>query len=210
MNNILLRTLVSLILAPIFILLIYYSNVLFIFLLFVILIASFNELKFLIKKNFFFFILIKIIIIIFLLSFYNLRGSSDIDFVYLIWIISIVWLSDIGGLCVGRLIEGPKLSKLSPNKTWSGFFGSLIFSQNSYFILYFFDYSKYSIKIFVIQIVLSLISILGDLFFSFVKRKYLIKDFSNFIPGHGGILDRIDGLVFVIIFYNLFKYLNVY
>lgn len=139
-----------------------------------------------------------------------MRGSNDTDFVYLIWIISIVWLSDVGGFFVGKLIKGPKLSKLSPNKTWSGFFGSLFFSQNSYFILFFFDYSQYSIKIFIMQIVLSLISILGDLFFSFIKRKYLIKDFSNLIPGHGGILDRIDGLVFVIIFFNLFKYLNVY
>lgn len=210
MNNIILRTLVSLMLAPIFILSIYYSNFFFIFLLLIILFASFNELKFLIKKSFFFFIFIKIIIIIFLLSFYNLRGSNDTDFVYLIWIISIVWLSDVGGFFVGKLIKGPKLSKLSPNKTWSGFFGSLFFSQNSYFILFFFDYSQYSIKIFIMQIVLSLISILGDLFFSFIKRKYLIKDFSNLIPGHGGILDRIDGLVFVIIFFNLFKYLNVY
>lgn len=210
MNNIILRTLVSLMLAPVFILLIYYSNFFFIFLLLIILFASFNELKFLIKKSFFFFIFIKIIIIIFLLSFYNLRGSNDTDFVYLIWIISIVWLSDVGGFFVGKLIKGPKLSKLSPNKTWSGFFGSLFFSQNSYFILFFFDYSQYSIKIFIMQIVLSLISILGDLFFSFIKRKYLIKDFSNLIPGHGGILDRIDGLVFVIIFFNLFKYLNVY
>ena len=150
-------------------------------------------------------------IILFLVSFFKLRGADEVNFYYLVWIMNIVWLTDVGGYFAGRLFKGPKLSKWSPNKTISGFLGSLIFSQFSFLILcYFIDDIVFSLKFFFIQIVISLVSILGDLFFSFVKRVNNLKDYSNIIPGHGGLLDRIDGLVFAIIFSFILKIFHVY
>ena len=205
MNNLQLRIISSIFLIPIIIYLIYLNNIYFKIFLFVIFVASIYELKFAKNHYLFYFCLLLMILFIFLL--YNLRGNSLEDFYNLLWFITIVWLSDIGGYVFGKLIKGPKLSKLSPNKTISGFFGSLIFAQFSFMILFVHNLKFiYSEKHFVIQFILSLISIFGDLFFSYIKRKFKIKDFSNIIPGHGGVLDRIDGLIFVIIFGYIFKF----
>ena len=123
---------------------------------------------------------------------------------------SIVWLSDIGGFVVGRLLQGPKLTKWSPNKTIAGFFGSIIFSQLSFLLLYNVHNAIFTFKIFIIQLVLCLVAIVGDIFFSYIKRRNNLKDYSKLIPGHGGLLDRIDGLIFVIILAYFFKIFNVY
>lgn len=210
-NNIIIRSITAVIIAPIFIYIIYLNNFFFTSLMFFLFIISLYELKFLIKNNFFFYINLAIIFLIFIFCFQNLRGETFEDFIYLSWFILIVWLSDIGGLIFGKLIGGKKLTKWSPNKTWSGLYGSLFLSQLSFFLtINIFIKINFSIKIFFFQIFLTLISIIGDLFFSIIKRKFLIKDFSSIIPGHGGLLDRIDGLIFVIIISNLFKYINAY
>jgi len=103
--------------------------------------------------------------------------------------------SDIGGFLVGKTFKGPKLTKVSPNKTISGSFGSLIltcivFSASIFYFTKSFDY-----KILIIAIVTSIACQLGDLFFSFLKRKSKTKDTGNFFPGHGGVLDRLDGIL---------------
>ena len=104
--------------------------------------------------------------------------------------------SDTGGYFFGKLIKGPKLTSISPNKTISGSIGSLILS-NLILLLIFYNYtSKISIDIFIIATFSSLGCQLGDIFFSYLKRKAYIKDTSNFLPGHGGFLDRIDGILF--------------
>ena len=104
--------------------------------------------------------------------------------------------SDTGGYFFGKLIKGPKLTSISPNKTISGSIGSLILS-NIILLLIFYNYtSKISIDIFIIATFSSLGCQLGDIFFSYLKRKAYIKDTSNFLPGHGGFLDRIDGILF--------------
>jgi len=118
----------------------------------------------------------------------------------------LVWLTDIGGYFIGKFFGGRKFSKWSPNKTYAGLFGSIFFSQLSIFIVNAFFYlTTYSIFIAIIQFIFCIIAVFGDLFFSFIKRKYEIKDYSSIIPGHGGILDRIDGLIFVTIFFYLIK-----
>ena len=112
---------------------------------------------------------------------------------------------------VGRFFKGAKLSKWSPNKTLSGFSGSLIFSQLAFYIIFLATKeATFSYKFFVIQILICIISVFGDLFFSYIKRKNNIKDYSNIIPGHGGLMDRIDGLIFAVIFANILKISNVY
>ena len=103
--------------------------------------------------------------------------------------------SDIGGFVIGKSVKGPKLTKISPNKTISGFIGSIFFSAA--FILFLFYYLTENINLYVLIIGLStsIGSQFGDLFFSYLKRKSNLKDTGNLLPGHGGVLDRIDGIL---------------
>ncbi len=103
--------------------------------------------------------------------------------------------SDIGGFIFGKIFKGPKLTKISPNKTYSGALGSIIFTCATISIFMFFFTNSFSYKIIIISIFTSISCQLGDLIFSFLKRKAKIKDTGNILPGHGGILDRIDGIL---------------
>ena len=117
---------------------------------------------------------------------------------YLLYTILVAILSDIGGLIIGKTFKGKKLTKISPNKTISGSIGSFIFSL---FLIPFFyeDLIVYSfLNLTLITLLISLISQLGDLFISFLKRKAKVKDTSDILPGHGGFLDRLDGIIFAI------------
>ena len=104
-------------------------------------------------------------------------------------------LSDVGGYIFGKFFGGPKLIKISPNKTISGALGSLIFT--SLFALLFFYYltNNLNLKILLVGILTSVGCQLGDLFFSYLKRKSSLNDTGNILPGHGGILDRVDGIL---------------
>ena len=196
----------SLILAPFFLWVVYINNIFFHFFLLLILVISLYELKFIFLKKKVFYIFLFFLIIIFLLSALGVRGNSIGSFYYFLWIVMIVWLSDIGGYVFGKLFKGPSYSKWSPKKTFSGLIGSLIFSQFAFIIpSTFWQDFEYTIAIFLSQFFLSVVAILGDLFFSLIKRKYNIKDYSNLIPGHGGLLDRIDGMIFAMIFAYLIK-----
>ena len=114
--------------------------------------------------------------------------------------ITIAISSDIGGLVVGSLIKGKKLTKISPKKTISGSIGSFCFSLLCvpFFMDEFIGYN-FSILI-LITLVVSLVTQVGDLFVSFIKRKANVKDTSDLLPGHGGFLDRVDGIIFAIPF----------
>ena len=102
--------------------------------------------------------------------------------------------SDIGGFIFGKTFKGPKLTKISPNKTIVGALGSLIFSSIFFSGAIFYFTKNFNYTFLVIAIVTSIACQIGDLFFSFLKRKAKIKDTGNFLPGHGGILDRLDGI----------------
>jgi len=117
---------------------------------------------------------------------------------YLLYSILVSILSDIGGLIFGKIFKGRKLTQISPNKTISGSIGSLIFSLS---LIHFFNeeliFNNFLILI-IITILISITSQLGDLFISLLKRKAKVKDTSDLLPGHGGFLDRVDGIIFAI------------
>jgi phosphatidate cytidylyltransferase len=142
-----------------------------------------------------------LILLFFFLSLLKIYNLKDYNLKFL-WLILIAWLTDIGGYVFGKLFGGPKLIKISPNKTWSGAFGSLILSQ--FACLIFFLDSNYILylNIFLFQFLLSITGQIGDILMSYIKRINDKKDTSNFIPGHGGFLDRVDGLIWIFIFGN--------
>tara|TARA_Y100000816_G_C25858341_1_gene448242 strand:- start:3 stop:590 length:588 start_codon:yes stop_codon:yes gene_type:complete len=104
--------------------------------------------------------------------------------------------SDIGGILTGKIFKGPKLIKVSPNKTVSGSVGSFLFAVAMSITLVFFSTSIFNFYSIILGLAISLGVQVGDLFFSFLKRKAKVKDTGNLLPGHGGILDRIDGILF--------------
>jgi len=118
--------------------------------------------------------------------------------VYLLYSVLVSIMSDIGGLVFGKIFKGKKLTKISPNKTISGSIGSFIFSILLIPFFYKSQIDQNLLNIFLITIIISLTSQLGDLFISFLKRKAKVKDTSDLLPGHGGVLDRIDGIIFAI------------
>jgi len=135
------------------------------------------------------------------------RFESPIFFLY---VISICFFTDIGGYVFGKIIGGKKLSKISPNKTIAGTVGSFILSIFPLIIVLNFNYLdlEFNPKNIIFCLLISLISQLGDLFISLIKRKAKIKDTGSLLPGHGGILDRVDGIIFAVPFsYFLLKLL---
>ena len=135
------------------------------------------------------------------------RSEGPIFFLY---VISVCFFTDIGGYIFGKIIGGKKLSKISPNKTISGTIGSFISSIIPLIIVLNFNYLdlKFNITNTIFCLLISLISQLGDLFISFIKRKANIKDTGNLLPGHGGILDRVDGIIFAVPFsYLLLRFI---
>ncbi len=135
-------------------------------------------------------------------------GLQLIGPVFFLYILSVCICSDIGGYIIGKTIAGRKLIKISPNKTISGSVGSFCFSILPLLLFYNFTPSKYSYSInnFLLCLEISLVCQIGDLFISYLKRKAKVKDTGRILPGHGGVLDRIDGIIFAISF--VFIYLN--
>ena len=118
--------------------------------------------------------------------------------IYLLYSTLVAILSDIGGLVFGKIFKGKKLTKISPNKTVSGSIGSFILSLLLIPLFYKDHIDQTLIIMLLITIIVSLTSQLGDLFISYLKRKAKVKDTSDLLPGHGGVLDRIDGIIFAI------------
>ena len=144
------------------------------------------------------------------LSVFNLRFNSDDNYILFLLIVIICISTDIGGYIFGKLFKGPKLIKFSPNKTIAGMFGAFIFSIISMLVfINRFDSLDFSIKLLVFVLFISFISQLGDIIISYFKRLANIKDTGNIIPGHGGLLDRIDGLIFAFPFSNLIILTNI-
>jgi phosphatidate cytidylyltransferase len=135
------------------------------------------------------------------------RSEGPIFFLY---VISVCFFTDIGGYVFGKIIGGKKLSKISPNKTIAGTVGSFILSIFPLIIVLNFNYLDFEFNLIniIFCLLISLTSQLGDLFISLIKRKAKIKDTGNLLPGHGGILDRLDGIIFAVPFsYFLLKLL---
>ena len=111
---------------------------------------------------------------------------------------SICVFSDIGGFVFGKTFKGKKLTKISPNKTISGLIGSFILSLVLVPFFYFYLKNLSITDLIIVSIVVSFFCQLGDLFVSYLKRKAKVKDTGDILPGHGGILDRIDGILFAV------------
>ena len=122
--------------------------------------------------------------------------------IFFIYIVSICFFTDIGGYAFGKTIGGKKLTKISPNKTISGVIGSFIASILPLLLFVNLEYLdlKVDINNIFFCLTISLISQLGDLFVSYFKRKAKIKDTGKILPGHGGLLDRVDGIIFAVPF----------
>ena len=102
--------------------------------------------------------------------------------------------SDIGGFIFGKIFKGPKLTKISPNKTYSGAIGSIVLTLITVSILFYYFLKIFNLDTIILALVVSIFCQLGDLLFSLLKRKAKLKDTGNILPGHGGVLDRLDGI----------------
>ena len=148
-----------------------------------------------------------------LLSFYSaylIREDLNGLILFLL-IISICILTDVGGYVFGKTFKGPKLTKISPKKTYAGVFGGYFFSLIFIYILinnsvvFTQKFNSFGNDEFIFTLVISTVSQLGDIIISYFKRLSKIKDTGKLIPGHGGILDRIDGIIFAFPFYYIFN-----
>ena len=140
----------------------------------------------------------------------NLDGDNK----HFIFVLLICILTDIGGYIIGKLFKGPKISKISPNKTYSGMIGSLSFSILIILIIInfsdlFTNLNTTFINLILLTIIISIISQIGDFTISYFKRLSKIKNPGNLIPGHGGLLDRIDGMIFAFPFSYICFYLGI-
>ena len=201
------RILSSIILIPIVLFFIIKGSFLFNFFIFIcFLITTYEWLK-LSKNN-----LLKFFGIIFIvISFYtifNIRNEFDRDYFHLLLVVIICVSTDIGGYIFGNIFKGPKLTKISPKKTYSGVIGSFLLSL--IFTNLFLDFLsnvetfEFTKEMFLFILLVSLVSQIGDIIISYFKRKSKIKDTGALIPGHGGILDRIDGMIFAFPFSYVF------
>ena len=195
------RLLSSFILIPIAIFFIIQGSIFFIFFLSILFLVTSYEWFQMSKRN----NLLKLLGIIFLLfSFYTAFEIREYkNFKYFLFIVVVCIFTDIGGYIFGKIFNGPKLTKISPNKTYAGVFGSFLLSliAGLIYINYFFAKKEATdadhLLIFLIILFISFISQIGDLVISYFKRKAKLKDTGKILPGHGGLLDRIDGLIFV-------------
>ena len=144
-------------------------------------------------------------------SFYTFYDLS-IELIDVFYVIIICSSTDIGGYAFGKIFKGPKLTKISPKKTYAGMFGGYFLSLISLsVIISFLDYDT-SVVLFLLTILISTVSQLGDIIISYFKRLSKIKNTGKLIPGHGGLLDRIDGMIFAFPIYylvNLIEHLKI-
>ena len=150
------------------------------------------------KKNLFIFFNLFILYICLFASqiYFFLSGDFENKQNVFLFILSICIFTDTGGYIFGKIFKGKKLTSISPNKTYAGMIGSFICSL--IVCILFIKFFNFSTHLIIFTLLISLISQLGDLFISYLKRKANIKDTGNFLPGHGGLLDRLDGIIFAI------------
>ena len=206
------RILSSIILIPTVLFFIIKGSFLFNFFIFIcFLITTYEWLK--LSKNNLFKLFGTIFIIISFYTIFKIRNEFDRDYLHLLLVAIICASTDIGGYLFGNIFKGPKLTKISPKKTYSGVIGSFLLSI--IFTNLFLEFSsnvqnfEFTKEMFLFILLVSFVSQIGDLIISYFKRKSKMKDTGTIIPGHGGILDRIDGVIFALPFsYVLFLNFN--
>ena len=203
------RLLSSIILIPVVLFIIIKGSLIFISFIIICFFISIYEWHMISKKKFY--SLFGYIFIFFsFLSVYKLRINSENDYWDLLFIVTICISTDIGGYVFGKIFKGPKLSRFSPNKTYAGMFGGFLLSIVSIylFVNIFLLTNEFMDNWLVMVILISSISQIGDIFISFFKRLRNIKDTGKIIPGHGGLLDRIDGMIFAFPFSYIIFLIN--
>ncbi len=206
-SELLKRSISSLFLMSIIFLSALINDIIFLSILFIIVIFSWIEwIKIIEKiryKKIYRITHIILFLIYLLMAFIVCFNVFVIDKYFFLTILMICVFSDVGGYVFGKIFGGKKLTKISPNKTISGSIGSFILSYIGFFVIYLYFsellFIRLQIEVLVfIPFFISLICQLGDLFISYYKRKAKIKNTGNLIPGHGGLLDRIDGSIFAL------------
>ena len=167
---------------------------------FVVMIEVYRLIKVIFKDNnnkiFFFYLIPVIYLSIFFPQLYFFITSDNNNKLIFIYLLLVCVMTDLGGYIFGKFFQGKKLTNISPNKTYSGLIGSYILS-NIVFIYFFFKFN-FSYSFLIFTFIICSISQVGDLFISYLKRKAKVKDTGTLLPGHGGILDRIDGIIFAL------------
>ena len=201
------RILSSIILIPTVLFFIIKGSFLFNFFIFIcFLITTYEWLK--LSKNNLLKFFGTIFIVISFYAIFKIRNEFDKDYFHLLLVVIICASTDIGGYLFGNIFKGPKLTKISPKKTYSGVIGSFLLSL--IFTNLFLDFSsnvksfEFTKEMFLFILLVSFISQIGDIIVSYFKRKSKIKDTGTIIPGHGGMLDRIDGMIFALPFSYVF------
>ena len=207
------RVLSSIILFPVVISIIIYGSILLNLLLIICFCLVLYEWHILSKTKKYYFLGIFFLI----LSFYTIYKFKDLNnnYINFLFILLICISTDIGGYIFGKIFKGPKLTTISPNKTFSGVIGayllSLMFIIIFFQILSFYNYkNSFSYEILLLVIIISTASQLGDILISYFKRNSNVKDTGNIIPGHGGLLDRVDGMIFAYPFSYLLYLINLF
>ena len=207
----------SIIIAPLTIYFIYKGSFIFFFFILLCYFISVYEWTLMSKKKRYF--LPGVIFLTFsFINVYLLRYnfSNEISLYLFFFVVITCIFTDIGGYLFGKVFKGPKLTKISPNKTIAGVIGSYLlpiffinFFFNNFFSNFFLNNTYiFKINIFILILLVSTVSQIGDLIISYFKRISNINDTGKIIPGHGGILDRIDGMIFAIpFFYFIIKFL---
>ena len=202
------RILSSIILIPLALYFIVHGSFMLMFFTFICFVVACYEWHMMTKRKSY-----KIYGFIFLIiSFYTFYELS-VEGVGFLFVFTICISTDIGGYVFGKIFNGPKLTKISPNKTYAGAIGGYFLSLISLtIIINYIDYPNTPIQYIIIFILISTVSQIGDIIVSYFKRKSKIKNTGKIIPGHGGLLDRIDGMIFAFPTYylvNLTGYLNI-
>ena len=181
-------------------LLIFNYNIILVYVLIILGVLSiieFSHLTNVIFKKKIFFVLLNLFFIFYIftfcygfLFFSGFIGLKILLYIFLIGCIA----SDIGGFVFGKIFKGPKLTKISPKKTYAGAAGSVVLTLIVVSLLFDYYLQSFNYKIIIIGLMTTIFCQLGDLSFSFIKRKAKVKNSGNFLPGHGGVLDRLDGI----------------
>ena len=213
-NELFLRIISSIVLIPFSLFFIIKGSIIFNFFIITCFFITIIEWR-MMSKNKIYHIPGLIFLIFSFMSVYALRSNfNESGLIFFLFVILICISTDIGGYCFGKIFKGPKLTTISPNKTYAGMIGGYILSVFSVIIIFKFNYKldafsntiELNISLFIFVLLISTISQLGDIIISYFKRISKIKNTGKIIPGHGGLLDRIDGMIFAFPFSYIILY----